>query len=793
LAARTGLSVRGLSDLERGARVIPRKDTLRLLVEALALDGAARSALVAAAKRRSTAPQARTTIERDIDHLPMPLTPFVGRITEVSTICAILSRGEERLLTLTGPGGVGKTRLALHVARELNGWFADGVYIVDLASIHEPALVTTTIAQAFGLREMGGHPLSDRLKAFLRDKHALLLLDNFEQVAAAAPQIVRLLAACPRLTVLVTSRSVLHVSGERAFLVPPLALPDAGESPLLDQIAAAEAVQLFVDRAQAVAPRFVLDGANMLTVAAICRRLDGLPLAISLAAARVGHLTPDALHARLEQRLPLLTGGPRDHPARLRTMRDAIAWSHDLLSPPEQQLFRRLAVFAGGFTLEAAEELSAIDVQLSAEQGDREDGRRKTEDGGNPDTCHLSLVTHPPSPTTLDTLAVLVDSSLIWHDEVAGTTRFRMLETIREFGLERLEASGETDAVRRQHVEWCLSLARQSHDALPGPAQREWLERTDTEHDNIRDALSWTLAQGDPDLAQRMTASLYRFWYVRGYLSEGRAWTDRALIGAPATPTELRAGALLAAGWLTWAQGDYERAVTHVQECLSLFRDVNNRAGIAESLYILGMLAKDRDHYPEATSHLIAALDLFRSPDIPLFWIGFVLNALGLVAYELGDLKQARAWFAEAQGILRTQGETHGIAFVLTNLGRVALATNDVHEAAAHFRDCLALRHKHGDQMSIAGALRGLAIIAAGAGQFEDAAGLFGATEALRERIGLPQPRYRSRFARSVSDCRANLGDERFSITWNDGRLWPLETAVERALEVARLEYGVSG
>jgi predicted ATPase/transcriptional regulator with XRE-family HTH domain len=767
LAARTGLSVRGLSDLERGARAIPRKDTLRLLVDGLGLVGVERANLVAAAKRRPSLPLVRASHDRDARDLPLPLTPFVGRTDQMAAVCALLARADVRLLTLTGPGGVGKTRLALHVAQDLVDTFADGVRFIDLAAIREPALVVTTIAQALGLREMGGRPLTERLVAQLRDKRMLLVLDNFEQVIMAGPQITDLLTDCPWLTVLVTSRAVLRVSGEHTFPVPPLALPDLVLDHSVDHVAASEAVRLFLDLAQAASPDFALTASNSPIVAGICRRLDGLPLAIALAAARVSHLPLAALLMRLERRLPLLTGGPRDLPARLQTMRDAIAWSHDLLAPDEQRLFRRLAVFAGGCTLEAAEAVCA-----------GEQGIDRFPPIDSPQLLPASI---------LDCLTSLVDKSLVWQDTQGNEPRYRMLETIREYGLERLTASGEAEIVRRRHAAWCLMLAEQSHGAIPGPDQRQWLLRTEVEHDNFRSALAWLLEQAVAEEAQRLSATLYRFWYVRGHLSEGRSWAEQALSASPSTSAAVRAEAVLATGWLAWAQGDYAQAIARVQECLLTFRALERTSGVAEGLYLLGMVAKDRNEYDEATALLTEALGQFQALG-DTQWVGFTLNALGVVSYEQGDTEPAAALFTEALVQFRVVGETNGTAYALTNLGKIALAAGDFNQAAAYYRESLTLRQEHGEEMSVAGCLRGLAIVAVHCKQFAVAAGLFGAAEALREQIGLAAPRHHRQYEHAVQNCRVALGEELFLVLWGEGREMPWEAAKSMAAGVGRIE-----
>ena len=431
--------------------------------------------------------------------LPTPLTAFVGRERELAALRALISRRGVRLVTLTGPGGVGKTRLAIQVARDLADRFADGVRFVPLAPVRAPELVLPVIARQLGIGESAPGTVLQDLTEQLATKELLLVLDNLEQVLDAASALVPLIAGCPDLTVLVTSRAALRVSGEHEFVVPPLPLPGEGGSWTFDQIARADAVRLFSERAEAVQVGFRLDAANAWDVARVCHRLDGLPLAIELAAARTKVFSPHALLARLERRLPLLTGGPRDAPARLRTMRDAIAWSHDLLDPDEQRLFRRLAVFVGGCTLAAADAV----VNGASDTG----------------------------VDVLDGISSLVDKSLVLpaatSDDSTGEPRFVMLETIREFALDELTRSGEGDAVRRAHADYFRALAERAEPALRGAGQVAWIARLEAELPNLRAVLDRSLAGGDVESGLRLAGSLYWFWFLRNHVDEGRSWFER--------------------------------------------------------------------------------------------------------------------------------------------------------------------------------------------------------------------------------------------------------------------------
>jgi predicted ATPase/class 3 adenylate cyclase len=525
------------------------------------------------------------TLGNSPNNLPVQPTPLVGRVREVGAVCALMHRDEVRLVTLTGPGGIGKTRLGLQVAAELSESFADGVFFVDLAPLRNPSLVLSTIAQIIGIQEAAGQPLLERLADVLQQKQLLLLLDNFEQVMSAAMQVADLLSACPSLKVLVTSRERLHVRAEHEFAVPPLALLDPNRLPELATLAQSEAVALFLERAQATKSDFQLNPTNARAIAEICARLDGLPLAIELAAARIKLLSPQALLARLDQRLTVLTSGARDVPARHQTLRHTIAWSYDLLSAQEQRLFRRLAVFVGGCTPEAVESVSTAVDDTNAD--------------------------------LLDSMASLLDKSLLQRVEQDGDEpRFAMLETIREYGLEMLASAGEEQATRMAHAAYYLALAERAEPELSGPQQLIWFERLEREHDNLRAALSWLLEQGaheqSKEHALRLGGALSRFWEIRGYVSEGWRWLERVLEISRGERSAVRAKALIGAGALASLQDDFGQAEALCEEGMALCRELGDRRGSATALSSLGYAALMRSNYAAAHAQLEEALTLFR-------------------------------------------------------------------------------------------------------------------------------------------------------------------------------------
>ena len=763
LADRVGCSEDTIQKIERGERR-PSKQFSQRLAEVLGIPSDEQAAFVVAA-REGNAPQAqssdsgtsRTSFNPSVpNNLPTPLTPLIGREAVVADARSYLHDGV-RLLTLTGAPGIGKTRLSLQVASELLADFRDGVYLVELAPINNTDLVAPTIASVLGLKEMAQQTIVEVVKQFLggggsgdrgSGKRMLLLLDNFEQVLDAAPLVVDLLSATSQLSVLVTSREALHVMGEQQLPVQPLRTPDLSRLPDPEALAEYPAIQLFVQRARAVDPDFRLTEDNYREVAQICARLNGLPLAIELAAARAGFFSTSALLSRLESRLNTLTGGPRALPQRQRTLRNAIDWSHELLSDEEKVLFRRLAVFVGGRTIEAVEAVCNAREDLVID--------------------------------VVDGLISLVDKSLLRREEGAGgEPRFMMLETIHEYAREKLQESGEAEALQREHALYFMRLAEEAEPHLRGEHQQEWLERLEDEFDNIRAALRWTKARGEKretadtdnteasaeavDTGLRMGTALWRFWFMRSHLSEGRKELIRLLAlqrrakeiaekrGVAATETgerdsaegsrKYRANALNRAGYLAFLQGDLTSARLLLEESLALYRELGDKWGAATSLHSLGGLEYQQGDYAYATARLLLeeSLALYRELG-DKHGIANEGMGLALVSFLQGDYPSARSLLTESLALYRESGDIQNIAITLGNLGLVA--------------------HEQGDYIS---------------------------ARSLQEELDTVLEREdRLAYEHAVATARAQLGEQEFERAWQEGRAMSMEEAIDYVSEKVR-------
>jgi predicted ATPase/class 3 adenylate cyclase len=688
------------------------------------------------------------TLDYRPDNLPLQSTPVIGRASEVAALTTILSRSETRLVTLTGPGGTGKTRLALQVAADLRNTFRDGVYLVSLAPISDPNLVAPTIAQTMDVRETGARSVVENLRGYLRSKQLLLLLDNFEQVVAAASVVAELLAEAPGLHVLATSRVPLHVRGEQEFAVLPLAVPDSKHPPAADQLARYGAVELFVQRARAIRPDFVLTDENALAVVEICRRLDGLPLAIELAAVRSKIFPPRALLAQFGSRLTFLIGGARDAPARQQTLRATIEWSYALLDADEQALFCQLGVFVGGFTLSAAAAVCSFSSDLDGD-----------------------VVARVES---------LVDKSMVRADLSDDEPRFFMFETLREYAVERLVASGEAEAVRRQHAQFFLALAEEAEPQMFFQMRAYWLECLEREHDNLRAALRWCSDQQAAEAGLRLGGLLCPFWETRSYLTEGRKWLAELLALAAARPrTAARAKALRGAGNLAYAQGDHVSAETLLTESLAIGREVGDWESIAWSQERLGGITGMRRQDAHSLAYLEESVALFRAignqrgaawslAGLGFHWqlmgdttaagrlleesvaigrkIGdtsvtaFALHMLAQVRERQGDLITARVYEEESLAIWRGQRDPRNMAFTIVVLGRLALAQGHNAAARALWNEGLPIAAKVQDPWCIGCFLGSFVALAAAEHQPVRALRLAAATDTVFQMVGTPLP-----------------------------------------------------
>jgi predicted ATPase/class 3 adenylate cyclase len=686
------------------------------------------------------------------NNLPRQLTNFIGREKEIAEIKQLLSTAA--LVTLTGAGGAGKTRLALQVAAAVMEGFADGVWLAEFAPIADPALVPKTVATAVGVPEQPGREIKETLIDALRPKAVLLVLDNCEHLLEACADIAgALLRACPQVRILATSRERLAVPGERLWRVPSLSLPDARHLPAVENLVLYDAIRLFVDRATTIAPEFRVTSEDVPALVQACQRLDGIPLAIELAAARAKVLSVRQITERLDDRFRLLTEGSRTALPRHQTLRAVMDWSYDLLSEQERILLRRLSVFAGGWTLEAAE---SVCIRHAVE-----------------------------TPKVLDLLTQLVDKSLVMVETQGSVAWYRLLETVRQYARDRLTAAGESAGMQTQHRNWYLDLAERAEPELRGPGQSAWLKQLELEHDNLRAALESSIEEHDGAHAGlRLAGALYWFWFVRGHWSEGRRWLEAFLTRSSDVPVPALLKALQGVSFLAYRQGDFKRATAVQEQGLAVARNLCDSRSVALFLITTGLVAMNQGDYGRATVQIEESLALSRQLG-DRWLISLALGNLGTVVRHQHDYPQAAALYEQALALSREIGDKRRIAYSLRNLGIVALHRGDYDQARAFFSESLFLIREFLDPFIIEGCVAGMAVLSGARGLHMRAARLLGVAAALCQTFGLHRaPPDQAAHDQQVASTSSALGETAFTAAWAEGSVMTMEEGINYAVAV---------